>query len=88
MSRVYFAVGRCQHGAGGCQEARMFGQRATIVSPDFDTPQALEAWLARKAASPADRRCRNCKRPIGIQNFERRQIEDDGTVVIVHEALA
>lgn len=71
-ARVYFAVGRCQHGAGGCQEAKFFGQRATIVSPDFATPEELEAWLTHKADRPSERRCRHCRRPIAIKHFERR----------------
>lgn len=88
MSSIWFAVGRCQYGARGCQEARMFGQKATIVSPDFSTPEALDAWLMRKAASPADRRCRCCNRSIAIEHFKRRVVEDDGLGEVRREQCA
>lgn len=69
--QVWFAVGRCQHGDEDCQEAKMFGQRATIVSPDFATLEELEEWLD-KSSRPSERRCRHCRRPIAIEHFERR----------------
>lgn len=53
---IYFAVGRCQHGKGGCQAAAAFDQRSKIVSPDFASAKALDAWLAEKAKDPAGRR--------------------------------
>ncbi len=68
---VYFAVGRCQHGRGGCQAAA-FDERSKIVSPDFSTTEALDSWLAEKAKDSAGRRCRSCRRPIAIKHFERR----------------
>lgn len=73
---IFFAVGRCQHGGGGCQEAAMFGQRSTIVSPDFPSLEALDVWLTHKASRPEQRRCRACKRPIAIKNFERRTLQE------------
>lgn len=69
---TYFAVGRCQHGKGGCQAAAAFDQRSKIVSPEFATAEALDAWLAEKAKDPAGRRCRSCRRPIAIKHFDRR----------------
>ncbi len=69
---AWFAVGRCQHGKEGCHEARFFGQRATIVSPVFETQEELKKWLKHKDDRPSDRRCRNCLRPIDIKHFERR----------------
>lgn len=82
---TYFAVGRCQHGSGGCQEAKMFGQRAMILSPDFDMLGALESWLTNKAARPAERRCRNCNHPIPIRHFERRIVDNYGHIEIILE---
>jgi len=69
---VWFAVGRCQHGDEDCQEAKMFGQRATIVSPDFAALEDLDEWLTHKAEKPSGMRCRHCQRPIDIEHFERR----------------
>lgn len=81
MTVIHFAVGRCQHGRGGCQAAAAFDERSKIVSPDFSTPEALDAWLAEKAKNSAGRRCRSCRRPIAIQHFERRTKDlcDDNT---------
>lgn len=36
---IYFSVGRCQRGKGGCQAAAAFDQRSQIVSPDFSTAE-------------------------------------------------
>ena len=69
---VWFAVGRCQYGNEGCHEARFFGQRATIVSPDFAALEDLDEWLTHKASKPSCMRCRHCQRPISIEHFERR----------------
>lgn len=82
---IYFAVGHCQYGSGGCQEAKMFGQRATFVSPDFDTLEALDEWLTNKATRPAERLCRYCNRPIGIDHFERRIVDNNGNIEIILE---
>ena len=69
---VWFAVGRCQHGDEDCQEAKMLGQRATIVSPDFAALEDLDEWLTHKASKPSGMRCRHCQRPIAVDHFERR----------------
>ena len=72
MPGVWFAVGRCQHGDEDCQEAKMFGQRATIVSPDFAALEDLDEWLTHKSAKPSGMRCRHCQRQIAVEHFERR----------------
>lgn len=72
MTTVYFAVGRCQH-SRSCQAAAAFTQRASIVSPDFSTPAALEHWLSKLAEKSSGRRCKSCRRPIAITHFERRK---------------
>lgn len=71
---AHFAVGRCQHGRGGCQAAASFSQKSQIVSPDFPHEPDLDAWLAAKAKQPSARLCPSCRRPIGIQHFVRRTV--------------
>lgn len=81
MSRtLYFAIGRCQHGKGGCQAAAGFTQQATIISPDFDDEQSVHAWLRVRAEDPSRRRCRGCKRPIGMQHFAIRSFTEHETI--------
>ncbi|MER2518608.1 MAG: hypothetical protein ABTR92_19795 [Candidatus Accumulibacter phosphatis] len=77
MTTVYYAIARCQHGKGGCQDAASYSDRASILSPDFRTTEDLDQWLAAVAHGTQRRRCRSCRRPIAMKHFDRRVWRQD-----------
>ncbi|AFL75391.1 hypothetical protein [Thiocystis violascens] len=72
MALLYYARATCRH-RRSCQGALFFSARATVISPDFPTLEALDNW--RRRLTRAERRCRWCGRPIAARHFERRALD-------------